>query len=323
MCCSRWVYGSEKGPFFGAVLGGVLLASVLFGASTVFAQTADIVSEANATLDHEPNVAETTRVALKYFRIDPENFDGLREAARNRAWLPLMAAGYRFENDDYNNFHEQFDFEPRTNDSESRTIRNSMTIGAVWDFREVVFNASEVQVYGLIGVQRDIMLESIRTYYLRRQLYLRLLLRPPEDPLAFAALQMRVDEFTAILDVLTGGWFSEEGARRLQRKNAEAGRPVGPAGSRGAQRGAGGRESGSGASSAGRPSSVVRPGETTARAPSRVRRVRRVRRVTAPDGSTQLVRRVPTQSGQTPPSGAQAGGRQPTGAGQPTNAESQ
>jgi hypothetical protein len=93
----------------------------------------------------------------------------------------------------------------------------TFSIGGVWDLRELVFNASEVQVYGLIGVQRDIMLESIRTYYLRRQLMLRMLLRPPEDPLALAALEMRIDEFTAVLDVLTGGWFSEEAARRRGR----------------------------------------------------------------------------------------------------------
>jgi hypothetical protein len=66
------------------------------------------------------------------------------------------------------------------------------------------------------------MLEVTRTYYLRRQLLLRLLLRPPEDPLAYAALEMRVDEFTAILDVLTDGWYSSETEARRGGRRARS-----------------------------------------------------------------------------------------------------
>ena len=74
----------------------------------------------------------------------------------------------------------------------------------MWDLRELVFNPAEVQVFGLIGVQRDIMIEATRTYYLRKQLILRKLYKPPQDPMAAQALDMRIDEFTALLDVLTG-----------------------------------------------------------------------------------------------------------------------
>lgn len=184
----------------------------------VLAQSADAVEEANAQMSHEPDVAETTRQALAYFRVDPDNFDGLRSASKSRAWLPLVAGGYRFTGNNFNRDQERELTTPFILDENSADTRHEFSIGAVWDFREVVFNASEVQVYGLIGVQRDIMLESTRTYYLRRQLALRLLLRPPEDPLAYAALQMRVDEFTAIIDVLTGGWFTEESNQRLKAK---------------------------------------------------------------------------------------------------------
>ncbi|MCB9645924.1 MAG: hypothetical protein H6730_04900 [Deltaproteobacteria bacterium] len=93
------------------------------------------------------------------------------------------------------------------------TGKHALSVGAVWDFRELVFNPAEVQVFGLIGVQRDIMLEATRTYYLRKQLVLRKVYKPPEDPMALAALDMRIDEFTALLDVLTGGWFSQQASQ--------------------------------------------------------------------------------------------------------------
>lgn len=190
----------------------VLLTPAIAGAQT--AQPTMSVEQARAQLAHEPSVAETVDEALRYFRVDPDSFDGLRTAARTRALLPLLAGGFRFDDANVGRGFEQMIFQPNTQAEEVNTRVYTFSIGGVWDLRELVFNSAEVQVYGLIGVQRDIMLESIRTYYLRRQLLLRLLLRPPEDPLAYAALEMRVDEFTAILDVLTGRWFSSEVERR-------------------------------------------------------------------------------------------------------------
>jgi hypothetical protein len=71
-----------------------------------------------------------------------------------------------------------------------------------------VFNPAEVQVYGVIGIQRDLALEVTRTYYLRKQLVLLRKTKPPEDPVSAATLDLRIDEYTALLDALTGGWFS-------------------------------------------------------------------------------------------------------------------
>ncbi len=194
------------------------LAWAAAGPSAALAQSAGAVDQARRQLAHEPSVSEVTREALSYFRVDPDSFDGLRSAARTRALLPLIAGGFRMDQADFSLEQARTIFQPQNIDETTNTQVMTFSIGGVWDLRELVFNAAEVQVYGLIGVQRDLMLESIRTYYLRRQLMLRLLLRPPEDPLAYAALEMRVEEFTAVLDVLTGGWFSEEAQRRRREQ---------------------------------------------------------------------------------------------------------
>jgi hypothetical protein len=190
------------------------------------AQDDRAVSAAREQMRHEPTVAETVRVCLEYFRVDPANFDGLRTAAKTRALLPTLAGGYAYDDEAFARVEDRLpgggpSVDPR-NTEDTSLSRNTFTIGAIWDLRELVFNASEVQVYGLIGVQRDLMLEVTRTYYLRRQLLLRLLLRPPEDPLAYAALEMRVDEFTAILDVLTDGWYSSETEARRGGRRARS-----------------------------------------------------------------------------------------------------
>lgn len=182
--------------------------------SFTHAQSVGAIEAVRRQLSHEPAVGEVTRQSLHYFRVDPDSFDALRTSARTRALLPLLAGGFRVDLANFDRFEDQRIFQPRQIEEATDTQVLTFSLGAVWDLRELVFNAAEVQVYGLIGVQRDLMLETVRTYFLRRQLMLRLQLRPPEDALAYAALELRIQEFTAVLDVLTGNWFSEEAERR-------------------------------------------------------------------------------------------------------------
>lgn len=185
-------------------------------ATTAGAQTPSTVEEAEASLAHEPAVAEVTTQALRFFQLDPDSFNRLRSSSRTRALLPLFAAGYRFDDDRFLGNEQRVVMPETTVDNTNRQL-HSVNVGALWDLRQLAFNPAEVQVYGLVGVQRDIMLEITRTYFLRRQLQMRMTLRPPEESLARAALGLRIQEFTAILDVLTGGWFSREVEARRPR----------------------------------------------------------------------------------------------------------
>ena len=193
----------------GAAAGAAALVAALITAAPAQAQSADALAKANAKFAKEPAVAEVVEVALRYFRVHPDVLDSLRAKAKTRALLPLIAAGYRRDTDTFDRREEQSPV-PVSIVEATGTSKHALSVGAVWDFRELVFNPAEVQVFGLIGVQRDIMLEATRTYYLRKQLVLRKLYKPPTDPMALAALDMRIDEFTALLDVLTGGWFSKQ-----------------------------------------------------------------------------------------------------------------
>ncbi len=167
-------------------------------------------AQAPAAQDREPPVAQVVEVALRYFRVHPEVLDSLRSAAHARGLMPLVATGLRLDDERFLRAEQQRP-DPLLFIDENQNMKNtSFSVGAVWDLGQLVFNPSEVQVFGLIGVQRDIMLEATRTYYLRKQLVLRRRFKPPTDPMAMAALDMRIDEFTALLDVLTGGWFSKQ-----------------------------------------------------------------------------------------------------------------
>lgn len=189
----------------------VTLTAALLASAPAPAQTKEAIARAKAKLAKEPPVAEVVEVAMRYFRVHPEVLDSLRTKSHTRALLPLLATGFRLDDARAARAEVQMPNPVRV-DENTNDRTNSLSVGAVWDLRELVFNPAEVQVFGLIGVQRDIMLEATRTYYLRKQLVLRKVYQSPEDPMAEAALDMRIEEFTALLDVLTGGWFSKRAA---------------------------------------------------------------------------------------------------------------
>jgi hypothetical protein len=160
--------------------------------------------------ENDPPVAAVVAESLRYFRVHPEALESIRSSAHKRALLPLISAGYRFDDDKFARLELQEGAEPLQNDEDTNRRTHAVSVGAVWDFRELMFNPAEVQVYGLVGIQRDIILEVTRTYYLRKQLLLLKKTKPPEDPVSAATLDLRIDEYTAILDVSTGGWFSQQ-----------------------------------------------------------------------------------------------------------------
>ncbi len=172
------------------------------------AQSADNLTRLKETLKREPRAPDVVKMALDYYRVSPEQMESARSSAHSRAFMPVISAFVG-----YQNF--------ATASATSQTISNPQNVivneakntyyvnpGIAWDFRELIFNPSELQTYAVVPMQKDIMLEVVRTYYLRRQLQIRLALKPPADPLAYASLDLRVEEYTGILDAMTGGGFS-------------------------------------------------------------------------------------------------------------------
>jgi len=172
---------------------------------------------ARRRLLREPTARHTVEAALRYFRVHPEAIDGLRAAARARGAVPLIAGGYRYDQGSGGRDFEQQMFQPNRQTETTGSRSHSFTAGAIWDLRELVFNPAEVQAYGVVGLQRDVILEITRTFYMRRQLLVRLLLRPPEDEVAQLTLQVRIEELSSLLDTMTGGWYGEA----LERAEAD------------------------------------------------------------------------------------------------------
>lgn len=175
------------------------------------------VAAVQAEWRYEPTAAETVRAALRYFEVEPSDLQALRRDARLRGLLPTLGGSYTYRDDRSASF-EAITPTPQNTDVSGEVVVNTIGAGIQWDPRDLVFHPDQVNIYGLIGVQRDLMLEVLRAFFARRQLAMTIMLRPPEDPIALASLVLRVEEFTAVLDMMTGEWFSQSLAQRRQNR---------------------------------------------------------------------------------------------------------
>ena len=78
----------------------------------------------------------------------------------------------------------------------------------MWDLREASFNAAELDVYSVADLRRRVLTEASRVYLARPILQIDLHL---EKAGLRRRMQMeaRIADYTASLDAVTGGWFSE------------------------------------------------------------------------------------------------------------------
>lgn len=174
------------------------------------------VRRAVETMEAEPSIIEVHRAALRYFRVNPEAIERLRSASVARAGAPTLTLSGRYER--VTSARDVVDpiAAIQTDDTFGSDVFGG-TVQLSWDFPGTIFNASQLQTYALVGIQMNLLKEVTRLYYVRRQLMLSLLTEPPADPRAQVAMEMRVEEFTSLIDSFTGGWFSRQLDRRGER----------------------------------------------------------------------------------------------------------
>jgi len=170
------------------------------------------IREALSKIAAEPAIAIVQEAALRHFRLESETIDSLRSRATGRALLPSVTVSGNLT---------RLERDRSVNDPlvvlQTTDLSNDNALGAnaalEWNLPETVFNPAELQTYALVGYQVEVLKEVTRLYFIRQQILLSLLVDPPEDPRAAVALELRVAEFTGLIDSYTGGAY-----RRMLRR---------------------------------------------------------------------------------------------------------
>jgi hypothetical protein len=83
-----------------------------------------------------------------------------------------------------------------------------------WDMGELIWNNDQTSIDTrsklMVELRGDIMNEVTRTYFERRRLQIDLLASPIQDLKLSLEKELRLQELTADIDALTGGYFSRK-----------------------------------------------------------------------------------------------------------------
>lgn len=137
---------------------------------------------------------------IRYAEVYPEKIEDWRKKAKVMAMLPEVSVDY---------------------DKTVYTYGGDFLIGPYdwgvnfkWDLADLVWNPSQTSIDVrsklMVQLRDDIMNEITRTYFERRRLLVERHFSPPSDERLKIETELRIQELTADLDALTGGYFSEQ-----------------------------------------------------------------------------------------------------------------
>jgi hypothetical protein len=194
-------------------LGALIIALVGLSSGSAFA---DEKKEALARLKSEPTCPQVQKEALAYFSINKERINSFRRGASAKAAVPVLevSGGY------VDSKLDESTWDYIAYDTEQWLSKGAG--GRAWDARgklswnlpQLVFNAEVLDVASLAGLVQSVLKEVTRLYYMRRRLQLDLILNPPADEATRLTKELRLEELTALLDAMTGGYFQRELTRR-------------------------------------------------------------------------------------------------------------
>lgn len=176
-----------------------------------------------AQLKNEPSIQQVQKVAIRYADCEPGKITLWRVGAQARAFMPKVSFGV--DRDKGSNIDVD---RGGTNDPD-RFVEGpwdssrGWDASVEWDLGDIIWNPAQtsIDVRSRLTAQLrdDIMDDVTRSYFERKRLLIELAQRPPQDIKLREEKELRVEELTANIDGLTGGYFSKEIARRNKEKD--------------------------------------------------------------------------------------------------------
>ena len=185
--------------------------------------SAQTPQEIMARFNNEPTVEATMEAAVDYAGLSSDRLEGLYMRAGASRALPkkiYYELTYRDQNRDRpqevisykDNDSDKFD-SFKTTDYKEDTDYIQHKAHAEWELSGLIFNADQLRTVSTMNTSiktRDMLLKAVtKAYFARRKLQIDAILNPPTEVAKKLDQELKIQELTATLDALTGGWFSE------------------------------------------------------------------------------------------------------------------
>ena len=192
----------------------------------------DVRQRLEETFQAEPSIAETQRAAERYMAIpSSEEFRRYRTQARLRNLLPSISGDGDWTKQRYGSYgitnpNPGASF---SNTSGNLTYNNNDDVrtgyrikgfgfDSEWNLNKLIYDDEITDILSeqrrFIPIKSDINDQVHRAYYDRRNKISVSLLKPPKKELERVLIEIEIEELTAKLDSLTGGWFSSQARNR-------------------------------------------------------------------------------------------------------------
>ncbi|MBU4457212.1 MAG: hypothetical protein KJ902_00555, partial [Candidatus Omnitrophica bacterium] len=159
---------------------------------------------------HEPSIRDVQEAAIDYAEVHPDKIKKWREDARRKALLPDVSLGLdRYVIDLY---HWDAGQNPDVLQKGDDVVSWDVTMS--WDLGDLIWSSDQTSIDTrsrlMVQLRDDILDEITRTYFERRRLQIESRLSPSHELKDSIGQELRIQELTADLDALTGGYFSQQ-----------------------------------------------------------------------------------------------------------------
>ena len=170
---------------------------------------------------NEPTIGEVREVAIRYAEVHPHKIAAWRTQARLRALLPKLSFTGTTNSTDLRHWD--------TGPNPDVLLRGKRDLdwgaNVSWDLGDVIWSADQTSIDVrsklMVELRDDIVDTVTRLYFERRRLQVVLLTDPPKEPRAVLEQELRIQELTALLDGLTGGYFSKRMRPVLNERSSD------------------------------------------------------------------------------------------------------
>lgn len=160
----------------------------------------------------EPTINAVQQAAIKYAEVEPEKIMRWRRQAAKKAWLPQVSVGLDRNVTDL--WHWEGGSTTRVDDDTLRRGKDTIEwdVSLRWDLGELIYNddqtSIDVRSRLMVQLRDDILDEVTKLYFERIRVKIELDSIRIEDRKKRLEKELRLQELTAMLDALTGGYFS-------------------------------------------------------------------------------------------------------------------
>ena len=176
----------------------------------------ELRNNTNITLfSGEPGIREIQQKAIRYAEVYPEKIVNWRKQAARKALLPQVSVGIDRSSTDLWHWESGSAAIGQSGDDLLRKGRDNIDwdVTLSWDLGDFIYSSDQTSIDVrsrlMVQLRDDILDEVTRLYFERRRLQLELASQDSLSPKARSEKELRLEELTASIDGLTGGYLSE------------------------------------------------------------------------------------------------------------------